>query len=156
MPKYDVILKPVKPNQVISIRETLPNYPSVGRLFDELEKYLHLHHQDKPSNYYTAIWHDQGYQEQDVDGEAVIAIENQLVGNERIKVYELPGVETMACVVHHGSYKNLNLAYQGICDWIDENGYKIVGSYREFYIQGGQEQDNETYVTEVQFPVENV
>ena len=112
MPKYDVILKPVKPNQVISIRETLPNYPSVGQLFDELEKYLHLHHQDKPSNYYTAIWHDQGYQEQDVDGEAVIAIENQLVGNERIKVYELPGVETMACVVHHGSYKNLNLAYQ--------------------------------------------
>lgn len=36
---------------------------------------------------------------------------------------------------------------------IQANPDRIVGSYREFYIQGGDEQDNESYITEVQFPV---
>lgn len=156
MPNYEVILKKIEPIKVVSVRETLPNYPSVGRLFDELKDYLHLHHEVKPGNYCAAIWHDSGYKEQDVDGEAVISIHSPLSGNERIKVYELPGVEAMACAVHHGSYKTISLAYTAIGDWMDINGYQIVGVYREFYIQGGHEQDNESYVTQVQFPVQKV
>ena len=38
--------------------------------------------------------------------------------------------------------------------WIEANGYKIAGSNREVYIVGGDQQDDESYVTEVQFPVE--
>lgn len=156
MPNYEVVLKKVNPYKVISIRETLANYPSIRQLFNELENYRHLHQEVKPASYYASIWYDPGYKEQDVDGEAVIAIEQALSGNERIKVYELPSVEMMACVIHHGTYKTLNLAYIAICNWIDANGYKIVGYFREFYIERGQEKDEPSNVTEVQIPVAKV
>jgi DNA-binding transcriptional MerR regulator len=68
MSNYEVILKPVGSVQVISIRETLPNYPSIGRLFDELMGYLNQHGV-KPGDYCAAIWHDPEYKPQDVDGE---------------------------------------------------------------------------------------
>jgi effector-binding domain-containing protein len=39
---------------------------------------------------------------------------------------------------------------------MENNGYRIVGPNREVYIQGGSEQDNESYITEIQFPVEKI
>lgn len=153
MPDYEVIIKKIEPMTVVSIREILPNYAAVGRLFSELYDYLHLTHGIKQGRYDAAIWHDDGYKESDVDGEAVVAIESPLPGNERIKVYELPGFETMVCTVHHGSYVTMRQAYTSLLSWIETNGYQIIGSNREFYIQGGHEQDNESYVTEIQFPV---
>jgi glyoxylase I family protein len=69
-------------------------------------------------------------------------------------VYELPDVEKMACLVHQGSYKTINQAYAALVPWIEANGYKIIGANREVYIIGGNDQNNESYVTEVQFPVE--
>lgn len=155
MPDYDVILKKIEPLKVVSIRETLPIYPAIGRLFEELSDYLHSSGVKK-QNYAAAIWHDPEYKESDVDGEAVVFIEDPLPGNERIKVYELPGYESMACVVHHGSYNNFNQVYAHLLSWIETNGYRIIGPNREFYIQCGHEQDNESYVTELQFPVEKV
>lgn len=153
MPYYEAIIKKIEPIKVASIRETIPNYPAVGRLFDELFVYLQQHG-IKPGKYCAAIWHDLGYQESEVDGEAVISIDSPIPGNERIKGYELIGFEKLACTIHHGSYKTINQAYNSLLAWIEANNYKIVGSNREFYIQGGHEQDNESYVTELQFPVE--
>ncbi len=155
MSNYDVILKKIELMTVVSIRETLPNYQAIGQLFNELYDYLHSSGVTK-GNYDAAIWHDPGYKERDVDGEAVMSIESSLQGNKRIKVYELPGYETVACVVHNGSYNNLVQSYNYLLSWIETNGYRVVGPNREFYIQGGHEQDNESYVTEVQFPVEKV
>jgi len=40
-----------------------------------------------------------------------------------------------------------------LVSWIEGNGYQIIGPNREVYITGGNEQDNESYITEVQFPV---
>ncbi|MBD0303417.1 MAG: MerR family transcriptional regulator [Tolypothrix sp. T3-bin4] len=152
MPKYEVVLKKVDPIKVVSIREILPDYPSVGRLYDELLGYLNQQGA-KEGSYCAAIWHDPGYKESDVDGEAVFSIESSIQGNERIKVYELPGWETIACLVHNGSYNTINQAYAALVSWIEANGYKIIGPNREVYIIGGNQQDNDTYVTEVQFPV---
>ncbi|MBW4423937.1 MAG: MerR family transcriptional regulator [Nostoc desertorum CM1-VF14] len=152
MPNYEVVLKKVEPIKVVSIREILPDYPSVGSLYDELLGYL-KQQGAKEGSYYAGIWHDPGYKESDVDGEAVLSIESSVQGNERIKVYELPGWETIACLVHNGSYNTINQAYAALVSWIEANGYKIIGPNREVYIIGGNQQDNDTYVTEVQFPV---
>jgi effector-binding domain-containing protein len=51
------------------------------------------------------------------------------------------------------SYDTSNQAYAALISWIEANGYKIIGSKREVYIIGGNEQNNESYVTEIQFPV---
>ena len=152
MPNYEIILKSIEPIQVISIRDTLANYPSIGGLFQELMDYLN---QEKvePSPYCAAIWHDPEYKEKDVDGEAVISVSSPLSGRDRIKLIELPAIELMACAIHRGSYSTLNLVYTALLGWIEENRYDVIGPNREVYLRGGVEQDNPDYVTEIQFPV---
>ncbi len=152
MANYEIVLKKESSIKVASIREILPDFSSIGRLYDELLEYFKQHGVEEGS-YCAAIWHDPEYKEFNVDGEAVISIEGELPSTERLKVYELPGVEKMACVVHHGSYNTIEKAYAALPAWIEANGYKIIGSNREVYIIGGNEQDNESYVTEVQFPI---
>ena len=152
MSNYEVVLKTVQPIKVASIREILPTYSSIGRLYEELSEYF-KQQGVKPNNYCAGIWHELEYKESDVDGEAVISLSAEIIGNERIKIYELPTVETMACLVHNGSYNSMNPAYNALLSWIEANGYKIIGSNREIYIVGGNELDNDSFVTEIQFPV---
>ena len=152
MSNYEVVLKTVQPIKVASIREILPTYSSIGRLYEELSGYF-KQQGVKPNNYCAGVWHELEYKESDVDGEAVMSPSAEIIGNERIKFYELPAVETMACLVYNGSYNSMNPAFKTLLSWIEANGYKIIGSNREVYIVGGNELDNDSFVTEIQFPV---
>jgi effector-binding domain-containing protein len=152
MLNHDVVVKKLEPIQVVSIRTILPHYPAIGQLFDELVGYLHQHGISK-FNYCAAIWHDPEYRESDVDGEAVIAIERLVPESGRVKVYQLPRYDEAACIIHQGSYRTLSQSYKHLLAWIEANGYQIIGPNREFYIQQGPEQDDESYVTEIQFPI---
>src|SRR5258708_5335437 len=83
----------------------------------------------------------------------------QLVGyishdGEEVQVVELPAVETMASVIHHGSFSTLNQAYNAILNWIETNGYHISGPNRELNLEYEPGGDESKFVTEVQFPVE--
>ncbi len=152
MPNYEVVLKKAEPIKVAAIREILPNYGSIGGLYDEL--FVYFQQQGvKAGSYCAGIWHDCEYKESDVDGEAVISLDTEILSNERIKFYELPVVEKMACSIHKGSYNTMVPAYNSLLSWIEANGYKVIGSNREVYIVGGKEQNNDSYVTEIQFPV---
>ncbi len=146
---YDVVIKNVEAVLIASVRDKLPSYPAIGQLFSEVYPYLA---QFGMGGDCVAIWHDPEHKESDVDGEGAVYIKNRVPGNERVKVYELPA-ETMASVIHHGSYLNFNQAYTALLTWIEANGYQITGPNREIYLKGGSEQDNESYVTEIQFPV---
>ena len=153
MPNYEVILKPVESVQhVASIRDTIPAYNTVGQLFGEIMAYLGQNRAE-PQGFCGAIWHHAEYQESNVDAEAMIAVPQTLQGNQRIQVRNLPALDLVASVIHRGSYRTLNQAYGAIVKWIEENGYQIVDYNREVYLQGGAEQDNPDYVTEIQFPV---
>ncbi|PIG92344.1 MerR family transcriptional regulator [Gloeocapsopsis sp. IPPAS B-1203] len=151
IPDYDVVLKTIAPIKVAAIREIIPSFHAVVGLYNELLEYLQRQ-RVKESRYFAGIWHDTAYKDTDIDWEFAIAVE-EVCSSDRIKVYELPRVE-MACVVHNGSYNTINLAYAALPVWIEANGYNIAGSNREVYIVGGNQQDDESYVTEVQFPVE--
>lgn len=152
MPTYDVIVKNVESQLVASIRSIIQRYQDVGQLFGEV--YAHLRQGEAPG---LAIWHDDGYKASNIDAEAIVPLKSRVPGTERVKVYELPAA-TMASTVHHGSYATLNLAYDAALRWIETNGYKIVGPNRELYLYCTQpvRQDDESYVTELQFPVEKV
>ena len=84
----------------------------------------------------------------------------------RVISVELPAVETMACVVYHGSYAGIHAAGQALLTWIGANGFRINGPSREVYLRfGAQQQDYllpdaylaqeaGDFVTELQIPVE--
>lgn len=157
MPDYDVVIKQIDPQLVAGIRDILPSYPAVGRLFDEVYGHLTRFNVHGLALVGAAIWHDDEYKTSDIDGEAVVYLKQSIPEGGHVKVYELPAATT-ACVVHKGAYQALNQAYEAIGHWIEVNGYKIVGPNREIYLHCTQpiHQDDDAYVTEIQFPVAKV
>ncbi|MGD1851497.1 MAG: MerR family transcriptional regulator [Cyanophyceae cyanobacterium] len=153
MTNIDVVIKGVAPIRVASIREALPNYHAIGPLIGEIEGAIAQ--QSLPcSTAYLGIWHDEGYKEEEIDGDASLGVAEGFVGSDRIRAYELPGWDNCACLVHAGAYNTLKDAYTNLVSWIEANGYRIVGPSRDVYLVGGPDDDDTTYVTEIQFPVE--
>lgn len=153
LPNVEVIIKQVKPQLVASIRRLMPVYDAVMPLYDELMDYLAKYRetQGRP----IALWRDDGYRDNSVDTEVVVTIQALVPETEVVRVYELPG-GSMASIVHNGAYNKLYQAYSALNAWIDANGYHILGSAREHYHYGEDplRWDDESCVTEIQFPVE--
>ncbi|HLG62922.1 MAG TPA: MerR family transcriptional regulator [Ktedonosporobacter sp.] len=154
MSNYDVILKQVDAQLVAGVRDKLPSYPEIGRLFNEVHGHLSRSGVDVIALTGVAIWHDNEHKTSDIDGEAAVCLKQPLAANGRVKVYELPAA-TMASVIHKGAYNKLSQAYEALGRWIEANGYTIVGPNREIYLECSQpiRQDDDSYVTEIQFPV---
>lgn len=153
MTTQEVVIKQVEPALVASVRDTVPAYADIGRLFGEVFPYVAQHGQ--PGGLCAARYHDGEYKEHDVDGEALVFLERPMPGSERVRVYELPGA-TMACVIHRGGYCGISESYRALMGWIAANGYHISGPEREIYLQTPREpgdQNDENCVTEIQFPV---
>jgi effector-binding domain-containing protein len=156
MPDYEIVLKTVEPQRVAAVRRVMPSYPAMGPLYGELYGALGQAGALTGAMPLTgAVFYDEGYKERDVDVEAVVFLQQPLAAAPPATVYELPG-GLMASLVHHGAYTRLSQAYGALFQWIEANGYRMAGPNRELYLECGQpvRQDDETYVTEIQFPVE--
>lgn len=64
-------------------------------------------------------------------------------------VVDLPAIEQMATIVHHGPMDHVDITFQRLARWIEENGYASSGLAREVYLHYG-EGDPATWVTELQ------
>ena len=157
MSDYDVVIKKVPPLRVASLRGIIPTFNQQGALWGELEAYL-AQNKVTPAGPCLTLYHDTEYKDHDVDAEVCEPVAAALPGTPRVKVYDLPPIETMACVVHHGPFNALSQAYNALMKWIETNGYRIVGPDREIYVQAAEpvRQDDPSYVTEIQMPVEKV
>lgn len=156
MPRYDVTIKSAPALRVATLRDTVPHYPDIGRLFDELCGFLgasRLQFTGPP----LALYHDGEYREQDVDIEVAAPFAGRLPAHPRVRERELPAEPALACTVHQGPYEELRHAYSALLGWIEANGYRIAGPDREVYLVGPERgRDPERYVTELQVPVERV
>jgi effector-binding domain-containing protein len=158
MSKYDVVIKKIEPVRVAAVRGVVATPPDQRSLWDELIGYL----QQKSARMIgppMAIYHDPEFRERDWDIEVVMPLSEEIPAGQRVQVYELPGAEKMACVVHTGPFATIGEAYDAIAKWIDQNGYEIVGPGRELNLRLpdklGDQNDPNT-VNEIQFPVEKV
>ncbi len=148
----DIIIKEVAPQWIASVRKIIPSYPAVGQLYGELFAVLGQH--AAASGPPVALWHDSEYKEKDVDAEAGVYLKSSVPVNGPVQVYQLPGV-TAASIIHQGAYNRLSESYDAILRWIEANGKSIAGPSREIYLQCGNpvRQDDESYITEIQIPV---
>ena len=157
MPDYEVTIKKLPPMRVAGVRGIIPAYNQQGELWAELEKAMHLH-AIQPAGPCFAIYHDPGYVEHNPDTEACFPVDAAPLTEGRFKVYDLPGGDFVS-IIHKGPFNTLNLAVNALLKWIEQNGYRIIGPNREIYLYTGQgpvRQDDPTYVTENQFPVEMI
>ncbi len=157
MPEYEVTLKVAEPQRVVTMREVVPDFRV---LVDRILAVYALRDAvaDRADSPVTAVFHDAGFDQTDVDVELAFAVQPgfrraiKLDGDCRLTVGELPGVELLACTIYRGRWLSLATGYMNLGRWIHDNGYDIVGPSREIFHHIGPNAD-ETTITEMQFPV---
>jgi len=157
MPKYDVLIKTAPAMLVAACRVTIPTNDQVseylGPAYARVYEYLRREG-IKDNGLCLALWHSPADVYENEDAEAVVQIDRQLPGTDRVKVYELPPTQ-VAAVVHQGDFSEFTQGHAALLEWIDANGYRIVGPYREIYIRHDKKHLVDT-ITEIQFPVERI
>ncbi|BCN28993.1 MerR family transcriptional regulator [Anaeromicropila herbilytica] len=94
------------------------------------------------------------YDEQTLDVEVVEPVTKYVEGNGEVQVYELPKIEKMACIVHHGPFSTIGKTFDTLFEWIRQNNYVADGPIREIYHKGDWVTDNPNeYITELQIPI---
>jgi DNA-binding transcriptional MerR regulator len=155
MPTYDVVVKTVPAMLVAARRVTIPTNDQVpqylGPAFTEAYDYVRQHGA-KDTGPCLALWHSPADVYENEDAEAIVPIDRPLNGTERVNVYELPSTQ-VAAVVHHGDFQDFTQGHAALLEWVDANGYRIVGPYREVYIKHEKGDLSDT-TTEIQYPVE--
>ncbi len=154
MPEHEILIKSVPAMWITSVRGTVPTYPDQGVLWEQLMSSIQKADVKVTGPCFT-IDHDEEHTDADHDLEVCYQIKEQSAVEPPALVRQLPGVESMASLVHHGSFETLPQSYQQMLTWLDENGYQIYGPGREIYLSTGENvrQDDPSYVTEIQFPV---
>lgn len=168
MSEYEVALSRQEPMRILSVRDTIPSYVDQGRLWGELVSYttanrINWAKDGQFGGRYGTIYHN-SEEEAGIDAEVFVILDDgvesgmqsgaQSFGGGRIKTRDLEGYETVASVIHHGSYHLLGEAYSALFRWIENNGYESAGPHIEFYIKSIVDtKDPEEMVTRIQVPV---
>ncbi len=108
--------------------------------------------------YHSGWWHMQQfgipYDEKQLDLEVAEPVLRSVEGDAVVKVYPLPAVEKMACLIHRGAFSAMGETFEGLFAWMRQNQYHANGPIREIYHKGDWATDNpEEYVTEIQIPI---
>jgi DNA-binding transcriptional MerR regulator len=146
----NVIVKRIEAQRVASVRQVLPHRRDIGQLFRALAMYRQRHDLNAAS--WTVVWHDPDFRETDVDAEATFTTSDPLPSDDRIRPGELPLVETMACVVHHGSTELIGTACRTLLQFVDGNDYKVAGPERVRMIER-RDPASPDNVLELQLPI---
>lgn len=158
-PVHEVVLRKLPALEVAAIACGLED--SISLAFEELEAFVGAQaaRAEAPP---LAVFDEAGDQ---AGALVAVPVRGHWTPGGRVQVLELPAVESMACVVFHGSYEGIHAAGQALLNWIAANGYDITGPSREVYLRFGAQQDGyrlpEAYlapaagdfVTELQIPV---
>lgn len=161
MPDYDVMLKSVQPQRIVSTREVTPTMYSLVDLILEADT-ARLRHRDRAAGALFAVFHDDCYDDQQIDIEIGFGITSEmpdgipLPRGSSLKPGELHGINLMACTIHQGEWAKLPYGYAALGLWIDANGYQINGEGREIFHHIGLDDQHYTTVTELQMPVVKV
>lgn len=155
---YHIILKELPEIMVASMRTVIPDYSA---LFDaasvkdaEMKRLGCVY---TVPQYCFDIYHDGEYKEHDIDVEICDVVTEKKKDSDIIKFKTMGKVETAACVLHKGSYKELPKAYAAVLKWIEENEFQMVDNPRESYIDGvWNKKFEEDWLTEIQVPVKRI
>ncbi len=94
------------------------------------------------------------YDEKNLDVEVAEPVTKSFEGYDEVRVYELPRVEKMACIVHNGPFSTIKKTFDTLFEWMKQNNYLADGPVREIYHKGEWATDNSNeYITEIQIPI---
>jgi DNA-binding transcriptional MerR regulator len=157
MPDYEIVLKKVEAQRVLSIREIVSTH--IEPLLAEVNVTVREHRIQTVAPW-LAMYHHAGYRERDLDLEVAVPISESvreafpLSDGRQMTARVVPAMETVICAVWRGDYNGLGGVYTALTKYLTANGYNYLGPAREVYLRGpGDTNDPTDYLTEVQYPV---
>lgn len=158
MSTNEVVLKSVPVQRVAHVHAVAASYepaditpvitPLYPRLFDGIDA-ADLAMAGAPLAWYEPV----------EDGEAVVVhaavpVDAPLAQGDGapFEVVDLPALDRVATIVHHGPMDDVEPSMEALADWIQEQGYRPLGLAREVYVDYDPEHP-EDGVTELQVPV---
>src|SRR5262249_10766236 len=152
-PTDAVRLKRIEACRLAVIRTSISSYADASGLFDELRH--HVQRRGSQSGSRAAILHTCGDSGRPIDCEAFIVPKQPIAGTSRVHVYDRPA-GLVATIVHQGRIETSPSPYDAARSWIASHGYAVNGPKREIYWAGRVDQNADSDVTEIQFPIARV
>lgn len=149
---YDVLLKAVPAQRIISARQEVSDFddvrPVLNALFAELFAYLkpHGHSTEQP----LVLYHNSESGPPAI--EAGLRLEKHIPASDHIQVYELAAFDKVISVIHQGSYRHLPQAYHHVARWLETHHHTLISPARELYLHY-EAGDSSKHVTEIQIPI---
>jgi effector-binding domain-containing protein len=163
---YDVTIKKIPAMTVFSKRNFVPNLEDMDEycslFYHQLYEVITTQHLNVIAPEFT-LFHMREFTMENVDVEVCAVLDSEslgrleLPGNDSFTVRKLQGYKTAASLIHHGLFRELDVAARAIMLWVGMNGYHSVGAGREVHLSGpivetGKEK---AVVLELQVPVEH-
>lgn len=150
--EYEINIKHIDALPVVSVTGEVPSYWEVCPLWMELSD-LMQRASIKSSSPYLTLCHAT---EPKIKLEVCAPLSNPDKSTRPELIHVLPEVKTMVFTIHRGSYSGLIDGYTALWQWIENNGFKIIGPDREIYLRLPEDSRNSTdpnALTELQVPV---
>ena len=153
MPDYDIVVKTLplclvaSQHLIIPTNDEVPDY--LKPAFKNVSTYIQSQNAKTTGACFT-LWHTASDTYTNEEVEVIFPIDRPLESTEEINVYTLPEVQ-VASTIHQGNFDDFTGAHVALLAWIEDNGYRVSGPFREIYLAGDSESGEST--TEVQFEV---
>jgi DNA-binding transcriptional MerR regulator len=161
---YEITVKEIRPLTIASSSVSLATFDEM--LVARCSMYANLYqwldeNKIAPLEPEMAIYDNAEYVETDIHLEAAVIVGenapangNRPKGDGSVTLRQLPAVETMASVVHHGKFIETGDTLIALYRWVGENGYEACGPYRELHLFGREADcnDEDVVTVEMQLP----
>lgn len=155
---YHMVVKRLPEVIVASMKKVIPNFESLSSIMPEMGAMM-----EKVGcvcampEYCFNIYYDNEYKDENIGVEVCEAVTEQKEDFGDLKFKVIPEVPMAVCTMHKGPYTSIPKAFAAAIKFTEENGYEIIDSIRENYIDGMWNKDNEDdWLTEIQIPVKKI
>lgn len=163
---YDIALKTLPAQRVLAVRDVVAHVSRMGESRDKMLRLLYARLDElaiRPG-VEMAIYHMQGYAEDDIDMSLAVELaqdSHHPEPGEMLHAYTLPEAPLAASVVYDGSMWNIPDVVASLYRWLGMNGYTSAGAYRELHLFGRELElfagdPSGTAVFEILVPVEKL
>jgi DNA-binding transcriptional MerR regulator len=158
----DVVVKSIPAQLFLSIRAILPSPEEMLQLVQHVQRVLPSRVDSRILGPFAGVVYTDGFtlRNNDVEFGYLLkkSVEEPIALSEEyvLRLHELPAVQTMATAVQTGGPDLVFVALGRIAQWIEANGYRIAGPYREIGLELPGSARFDEMTVEVQMPLEKM
>jgi DNA-binding transcriptional MerR regulator len=158
----DVVVKSIPAQLFLSIRAMIPSPEEMLQFVQQVQRVLPSRVDHRVLGPFAGIVYTDGFtlRNNDVEFGYLLKkpVEDPISLSEEyvLRMRELPAVQTMATAVQTGGPDLVFVALGRIGQWIEANGYRIAGPYREIGVELPSSGTFDEMIIEVQMPIEKM